>query len=384
MKEQKNMLIKQWKIFFSIAIVSVLAVVIGIVIYNIPDNKIARQLDLGQKYLEDQNYEQALSAFDIAIQIDSMNIEAYWGKAEVYVAMGEFEEAIKILEQGFEKTESNVLLQVLEQYKAGIYVNTISDLENKDGNTIGNNQNTNSDNGNNGNSDFSSNENNSNSEVENSNKRVQSEAHYIEFDWKMDDILIHGIPLVQSDFHSIAPTFGQTNEGFIENWNGLGTLSVWEGDDLGGQEPTISLYDENGGNISYQEGQGGHQINIWDAMLHYNYGDFAVLPFDYGTYEEFATLMKCDEIIEKGKPQEGGFVSEGYGAYTCDVMQNGIIAPLHFSIENPQMRGAGYTGSIWINIPYFGKLYSNGGYMTVMASFESGNLMNIAYQWMPN
>ena len=69
------------------------AVILGFIIYNIPTNRLSRQLDLGEKYLEEQNYEQAVVEFDKAIAIDPMNERAYIGKAEAYVGMGDYEQA---------------------------------------------------------------------------------------------------------------------------------------------------------------------------------------------------------------------------------------------------------------------------------------------------
>lgn len=70
-----------------------IAGILGFIIYNTPSNRLARQLDLGAKYLGEQNYEQAVVEFDKAIAIDPMNERAYIGKAEAYVGMGDYEQA---------------------------------------------------------------------------------------------------------------------------------------------------------------------------------------------------------------------------------------------------------------------------------------------------
>ena len=67
--------------------VIIIAVITGISIYNTPENRINRHLNLGQKYLEEQNYEQALVEFNKAIAIDSRNTYAYLGIAQVYEGM---------------------------------------------------------------------------------------------------------------------------------------------------------------------------------------------------------------------------------------------------------------------------------------------------------
>jgi tetratricopeptide (TPR) repeat protein len=90
-------------------IVALIAVVAGICfgIYNTPAKKLARQLDLGQKYLAELDYEQAIVAFNGAIEIDPMCAEAYLGKAEAYEGLGDLEAALETLEEGYERTGEN-------------------------------------------------------------------------------------------------------------------------------------------------------------------------------------------------------------------------------------------------------------------------------------
>ena len=53
------------------------------------------QYDLGMRYLEDGDYEEAILAFTAAIQIDSSRPEAYMARAEAYIAIDEPEKALK-------------------------------------------------------------------------------------------------------------------------------------------------------------------------------------------------------------------------------------------------------------------------------------------------
>ena len=45
------------------------------------------QYDLGMKYLEEGNYEEALTAFDSAIEIDAKKAAAFVGRADTYMAL---------------------------------------------------------------------------------------------------------------------------------------------------------------------------------------------------------------------------------------------------------------------------------------------------------
>lgn len=85
-------------------LIILIAFIIGISIYNTPENRLLRQIDLGQRYLEEQNYEQAIVEFDKANAIDPMNADAYLGKAQAYEGMGDREKALETLWAGYERT----------------------------------------------------------------------------------------------------------------------------------------------------------------------------------------------------------------------------------------------------------------------------------------
>lgn len=73
------------------------------------------QYDLGVRYLSEGNYEEAIIAFTAAIEIDAKQGEAYLGVAEAYVALGDIDSAIDMLEQGYEQSHDNQILERLEQ-----------------------------------------------------------------------------------------------------------------------------------------------------------------------------------------------------------------------------------------------------------------------------
>jgi len=113
------------RIFIGIAIVAAVALLLGFGIYNSPENRMSRQLDLGQKYLEEQNYEQAIVAFNEVIEIDDRCLEAYLGGMEAYAMLGDaenqkalYEKALgKVREFSAEEIETdkeNVILLYLE------------------------------------------------------------------------------------------------------------------------------------------------------------------------------------------------------------------------------------------------------------------------------
>jgi len=66
---------------------------------NITTSRIKEGLSLGNKYLSDGKYEEAILAFQKVIKIQSKNIEARVGMAKAYVKLGRTEEATKILKE---------------------------------------------------------------------------------------------------------------------------------------------------------------------------------------------------------------------------------------------------------------------------------------------
>ena len=68
------------------------------------ESKWQKKYDLGMKYLEEGNYEEALTAFDSAVSIDDKRAEAYIKLAEIYTTLGDTESAENIKRAGYEKT----------------------------------------------------------------------------------------------------------------------------------------------------------------------------------------------------------------------------------------------------------------------------------------
>lgn len=83
---------KKWGIIGVIVVVLIALIAgIGISIYNTPANRLSRQLDLGNIYLEEQQYEEAIVAFEEAIAIDDRCLEAYVGGIGAYRGLGSTE-----------------------------------------------------------------------------------------------------------------------------------------------------------------------------------------------------------------------------------------------------------------------------------------------------
>ena len=104
------------KYMIAAAAVVLLVIVIAIVMgRGSSAKKVAELLDLGNKYLLEQDYEQAVVAFEKLIEIDPKNVDAYLGLADAYVGMGNTEEAIAALEKGYGLTSSEEILKKIEE-----------------------------------------------------------------------------------------------------------------------------------------------------------------------------------------------------------------------------------------------------------------------------
>ena len=109
----------QKKKFTFIGIVIITLICAGCIIYNLPGNKITRQINLGYKYLEEMEYEQALVVFNEILKIEPRNAEGYLGMLEVYISMSDFETALKYAEEGYEMTGDERLKEKVDMIKSG-------------------------------------------------------------------------------------------------------------------------------------------------------------------------------------------------------------------------------------------------------------------------
>lgn len=73
--------------------------------------RVQEQLDLGQKYLTESNYTEAILAFTKAIEIDPENIPAYMGRAQAYRGTEQYEEAKTDYTTVIDKTEEQPYTQ---------------------------------------------------------------------------------------------------------------------------------------------------------------------------------------------------------------------------------------------------------------------------------
>ncbi|MBD5145371.1 MAG: tetratricopeptide repeat protein [Ruminococcus sp.] len=105
------------KFIIPIAIAVIAIIVAALCINFTPAEKvdISSLVSTAQKYLIENNYEQAIAEFNKIIEIDPMNVDAYIGIADAYIGMGDTEKAIEWLEKGYELTGDERLKNMIDE-----------------------------------------------------------------------------------------------------------------------------------------------------------------------------------------------------------------------------------------------------------------------------
>ena len=135
MGEKTERMKKKRKVLIVLLIILNLAAasVDGFLFFNMKSeaSEISNNLDLGKKYLQEGNYEEALDSYKSILAIDEKNVEAYLGAADVYVALGMYDEAAAILKAGYDITGDERLSEKQEEVDNIINVteNETSDVQ---------------------------------------------------------------------------------------------------------------------------------------------------------------------------------------------------------------------------------------------------------------
>lgn len=83
------------------------------------------KFELGQKYLSELNYTEAVASFTEAIKLDPDNIQAYMSRAEAYVALKQYDDAKADYTTAIEKTAEQPYTQA-EAYVGRAEVNELT------------------------------------------------------------------------------------------------------------------------------------------------------------------------------------------------------------------------------------------------------------------
>ena len=94
------------------------AVIITVMTFNANNKSVfSEKISAADKYLSENDYENAIMYYKEAIMIDSKNVDAYLGLAEAYYNNRQYDNAITTLEIGYERTNSDRIKERLEYYR---------------------------------------------------------------------------------------------------------------------------------------------------------------------------------------------------------------------------------------------------------------------------
>ena len=108
---------KKKLVVIAIVALACIAAIIAVIWENAPAQKQAKQLELGNRYLEEMNYEQAKVVFEELISIAPSNVGAYLGAAKAYAGLEDYEGAVAILQKGYDQTGSEDIKEQMEEYE---------------------------------------------------------------------------------------------------------------------------------------------------------------------------------------------------------------------------------------------------------------------------
>ena len=112
----KQMTKKQWILIAGCVIGVICIIVAALTIGNaVQEKRLTEQLELGEKYLAELDYEAAIVAYELAIRIDPKCEEAYIQLATAYLATGQRDKAIEVLEKGVVLISSEELQAYLQR-----------------------------------------------------------------------------------------------------------------------------------------------------------------------------------------------------------------------------------------------------------------------------
>jgi tetratricopeptide (TPR) repeat protein len=111
--------LKKVLVFIVLAVVIATAAIFAPTFYQAARPIVPRLLDLGEKYLLELNYEQAIMTFTKLIEIEPKSERAYLGLAEAYLENGEPKKAIVVLKDGLEQLPDSAAIKALLEKLAG-------------------------------------------------------------------------------------------------------------------------------------------------------------------------------------------------------------------------------------------------------------------------
>ena len=97
-------------------VIALLAVIAGVIIFsNSPAQRLKKQLSLGERYLSELKYDEAVLAFEEALKIEPRTEAAYIGLANAYIGKEDYESALAAVERGIEAVGETEAFMALKE-----------------------------------------------------------------------------------------------------------------------------------------------------------------------------------------------------------------------------------------------------------------------------
>ena len=125
---------KKWLLPAIIAVIVVVAAIATAAIYNLPANRLNRQLALAEKYMSELNYEAAILAYKAAIEIDPKCEDAYLQLLDLYIAMEAYDMAEEVIAQAENNLDDEIILAMREKTNT-LLASADTEADNKSENT---------------------------------------------------------------------------------------------------------------------------------------------------------------------------------------------------------------------------------------------------------
>ncbi len=101
-----------------VVLLGIMAVLITITVFNSDNGSLyTKNIGRAEKYLSNQDYENAILYFEKAINLNDSDEDAYIGLAKAYHEKGVLDKAIETLEKGYRITKSGKIKSLLDEYK---------------------------------------------------------------------------------------------------------------------------------------------------------------------------------------------------------------------------------------------------------------------------
>ncbi len=112
MSSKRNILI----LVIVLAVVIIGGIIAAVAVGTSGGTDITKTLTLAERYLDEEDYEQAIIEFEHILEIDPMNVDAYIGKAKALIALGDEDEAAQLLQEAYELTGSEEIKAMLDVF----------------------------------------------------------------------------------------------------------------------------------------------------------------------------------------------------------------------------------------------------------------------------